>query len=136
MDALIELFAGHTTKKTFKTSKVTLTLRTLTTDEVADVFRRVDLLAVTDVTKAVLSRKLTLAYSIEAINGVDVMAIPEVADLRSKPGNESMSKVDLLAEILGKFDDIVIRNLYTCYDMLVTEHEKSIEALKKDSKAQ
>lgn len=136
MDALIELFAGHTTKITFKTSKVTITMRTLTTDEIADVLRRVDLLAVTDVTKAIISRKLTLAYSIEAINGVDVLSIPEVQDLKKSKGDESLTKVDLLSEILGKFDDVAIRNLYDCYDELSTEHEKSVEALKKDSKAQ
>ena len=132
MDSLIELFSGHTTKRTFKTSKASITLRTLTTDEVADVLRRVDLLAVTDVTKAVMSRKLTLAYSIEAINGVEVLAIPEIQELKKSKGNDALTKVDLLSEVLGKFDDISLRNLFACYEELAVEHEGKVEELKKD----
>ena len=83
-----------------------------------------------DLTKLVITRKYTLAYSLESINGVDVLALPEIQDLRKTKG-ESASKADLLSEILGKFDDLVIRRLYSFYEQLQDAHEKEIEELKK-----
>lgn len=136
MDSLIELFSGKTTKKTFKGKTLSFTLRTLTTDEVADIFRRVELIAVSDVTKSIITRKYTVAYALEEINGVDVLSIPEIQELKKSKGSESLSKVDLLAELLGKFDDIIIQNLYNCYNQLAVEHEKELDSLKKEWTAQ
>lgn len=130
MNSLIDLFAGKTTSKEFTLSNIKFVLRTLTTDELADVFRRTELVAVSDLTKLVITRKYTLAYSLESINGVDVLALPEIQDLRKTKG-ESASKADLLSEILGKFDDLVIRRLYSFYEQLQDAHEKEIEELKK-----
>jgi len=131
MDSLVELFAGHTTKKTFKTSKVSIVLRTLTSDELADVFRRVDLQAISDVTRVLIARKYTLAYSLEQVNGVDVLALPEVQKI-IKNSDTKIAKVDALAELFGSFDDSVLRTLYSAYETLTEEHDKSIEELKKD----
>ena len=131
MDSLIDLFSGHTTKKTFKTSKVSITLRTLTADEIADVFKRVDLQAISDVTKAIVARKYTVAYALEKINGIDVLAIPEIQKIINNEETR-VSKVDAVAEILGKLDDSVLRSMYTAYEQLAEEQDKSVEELKKD----
>ena len=130
MNALIELFSGHTTSKKFSNKNCTFKLRTLTTDELADVLRRTDLVALSDLTKLVVTRKLTLAYALESVNDVDVLALPEIQELRKSKGND-VSKVDLLAEVLGKFDDLTIRTLYSFYEELQEEHEKGLESLKK-----
>lgn len=130
MNSLIDIFGGKTTSKEFKMRNVTFVLRTLTTDELADVLRRLDMVALSDVTKMVMTRKLTLAYALESVNGVDALALPEVKELQSK--NEKATKADLLIEIFGKFDDLAIRNLYSFYEQLQDEHDKDIAELKKD----
>ena len=132
MDALIDLFSAKPIKKTFKSKNFSFVLRTLTTDELADILRRVDMLAISDITKSVLTRKITLAYSLESINGVDIMAIPEVEEIRQKDDNGTIRKEDILLQIFSKFDDVVIRNIYNCYEQLAEEREKELEELKKE----
>ncbi len=132
MNSLIEIFSGQTTSRTFRGKNFTFKLRTLTTDEMAEVLRRTDLIALSEITKAVMVRKLTLAYALESVNDVDVMAIPEIQDLRKSKKDENISKVDLLIEVLGHFDDMTIRTLYGCYEQLQAENEKETLELKKD----
>lgn len=132
MNSLIELFSGQTTSRVFKGKNFSFKLRTLTTDEMTDVLRRTDLVALSDITKTVMIRKLTLAYALEAVNNVDIMAIPEISELRKSKQDQNISKADLLIEVLGKFDDSTIRTLYSCYEQLLDEHDKEALELKKD----
>ena len=132
MNSLIEMFSGKTTSRTYKTSTFSFVLRTLTTDELADVLRRTDIVALSDLTKMVMTRKLTLAYALESINGVDILALPEIQELKKIKNDQSLTKVDLLSELLGKFDELTIRKLYSLYEELSADHEKEIIELKKD----
>lgn len=133
MEKLIDLFKAKTVYKEFKTPALSFKLRTLTTDELADVLRRADFAAVSPEAKLFVAKKVTLAYSLESINNVEILAIPEVVALRDKyqAKNENKTKVDLLSEIIGEFDAEVVDDLYKCYNIAVEESNKSREQLKK-----
>ena len=136
MDKLIDLFQAGTVTKEFKTSKLRFTLRTLTADEIIDVLRRADILSTSEETKVFIAKKLTVAYSLEAVNGVEVLALPEIVRLREKDKEKQTSKVDMLLAVLGDFEADVINDLFYCYNSLVTESNKKREELKKVSVAQ
>lgn len=131
MESLIDLFQAKTTTKEFKSSTISFKLRTLTTDELIDVLRRADLLATSEPTKVFIAKKITLAYALEAVNGVEILAVPEVNKLRENTKDAPISKVDAVLTILGSFDADVIDSLYACYNSLVLENEKKREELKK-----
>lgn len=131
MESLIDLFQAKTTTKEFKSSTISFKLRTLTTDELIDVLRRADLLSTSEPTKVFIAKKITLAYALEAVNGVEILAVPEVNKLRENTKDAPISKVDAVLTILGSFDADVIDSLYACYNSLVLENEKKREELKK-----
>lgn len=133
MESLIDLFQAKSAVKEFKTTNLSFKLRTLTTDELIDVLRRADLVSTSDTTKIFVAKKLTVAYSLEAVNGVEVMALPEIARLRADEKNKDLSKVDLLLQVIGNFDADAIEELYNCYNTLLVENDKKRAELKKAS---
>lgn len=131
MESLVELFQAKQVEKEFKTSKFSFKLRVLSSDELTDVFRRADTIAMSIETKALVIKRYTLAYSLQSINGVDVATFPEVIEIRNKDLKNILSKEDALAQILGKFDDSVLDTLYSCYSSLRDEVAAAREELKK-----
>lgn len=134
MENLIDLFQAKTVVKEFKTNTLTFKLRTLTTDELTDVLRRSDILSTSEDTRVYIAKKVTIAYALESVNGVDVMALSEISRLRSSSEEmKSASKVDLLLKVLGTFDADVITDLYSCYNKMIEENEVERQSLKKAS---
>ena len=136
MEKLIDLFQAGTNVKEFKVNGLSFKMRTITADELIDVLKHADYQSSTPETKFFLAKKMTIAYSLEAINGVEILAIPEVVKLKSDLKDEKLTKADLLMKILGSFDAEVIDTLYDCYNVVVTENNKKREELKKVSVAQ
>ena len=131
MESLVELFQAKQVEKEFKTSKFSFKLRVLSSDELTDVFRRADTIAMSIETKALVIKRYTLAYSLQSINDVDVATFPEVIEIRNKDLKNILTKEDALAQILGKFDDSVLDTLYSCYSSLRDEVAAAREELKK-----
>ena len=136
MEKLIDLFQAGTNIKEFKVSGLSFKMRTLTTDELIDVLKHADYQSSTPETKFFLAKKMTIAYSLESINGVEVLAIPEVVKLKSDLKDAQATKADLLMKIIGSFDAEIIDVLYDCYNRVVEENNKKREELKKVSVAQ
>lgn len=134
MEKLIDLFKAAPLRKEFKTKEFSFILRTLTSEELTSVLKRADLLSTSEDTKIFIAKQLTLAYSLESINGVEVLAIPEIAQMRAK--EKDLDKVDLMMRVLGEFDAETISDLYACYNTVVVENNKKRESLKKDLVAQ
>lgn len=131
MENLIDLFQAKTTTKEFKTPNFSFKLRTLTADELTEVLRRADILSTSNETRVFVAKKLTLAYALESVNGVDVLALPEIAKLRANPEFKDSSKVELLLPLLGAFDADIIEDLYQCYNNALDENTKQRAELKK-----
>jgi hypothetical protein len=131
MESIAELFEAVPVRKEFKNSKLVFKLRTLTADEITDSYKRADLLAITQETRMLIVRRYLIAYSLESINGIDVIAIPEVQKLMKTADNKPVAKEDAVAQILGTFDDSVLESLYRCYSILVEETHNNREELKK-----
>ena len=136
MEKLIDLFQAGTNTKEFKSKNLSFKMRTLTADELLDVFRRADLQSTSPETKIYLAKQITIAYALESINGVEILAIPEIAKLKADLKDEKLTKTDLLLKIIGSFDADTIEDLYKCYNILIAENEKKREELKKDLVAQ
>lgn len=136
MEKLIELFQAGTAVKEFKVQGLAFKMRTLTTDELIEVLKRADYQSTTPETKFFLAKKMTIAYSLESINGVEVLAIPEIVKLKADLKDENLTKADLLMKVIGSFDAEIIDILYACYNLVVEENNKKREELKKVSVAQ
>lgn len=136
MERLVDLFQAGTTVKEFKTKNLSFKMRTLTTDELLDVLRHSDLQSTSTETKIFTAKKMTIAYALESVNGVEILAIPEIAKLRSESKDKDITKQELLLKIIGSFDAELIEDLYNCYDSIVKESNKKREELKKDLVAQ
>ena len=131
MEKLIDLFQAGTNYKEFKAGTLSFKLRTLTTDELLDVLRHADYQTSTPETKFFFAKKMTIAYSLEAVNGVEIMAIPEIVKLKEELKDKDATKVDLLMKVLGAFDADIIEDMYNCYNQLADESNKKREELKK-----
>jgi len=131
MESLAELFQAKQVEKEFKTSKFNFKLRTLSAEELTEVFRRADSIAMSIETKALVVKRFTLAYALTSINGMDIATFPEVIELRNKDLNHVLTKEEALATLLGKFDDTVLDSLYTCYSAMRDEISAAREELKK-----
>ena len=136
MEKLINLFQAGTVVKEFKTKNLSFKMKTLTADELLDVLRHSDLQSTSPETKIFTAKKWTLAYALESVNGIEIMAIPEIAQLRASNKEKEFTKEELLLKILGSFDAELIEDLYQCYDRMVVENNKKREELKKDLVAQ
>ena len=134
MENLIDLFQAKTLTREFKTNTFTFKLRTLTADELTYVLRRADILATSEDTRVYIAKKITIAYALESVNGVDVLALPEINNLKASSEElKSASKVDLMMRVLGTFDADTITDLYNCYNKMIEENEASRQSLKKAS---
>jgi hypothetical protein len=136
MEKLIDLFQAGTTVKEFKTKNLSFKMKTLSTDELLEVLRHADLQSTSQETKIFTAKKLTIAYALESVNGVEILAIPEIAKLRADSKDQNLTKQELLLKVIGSFDAEIIEDLYRCYDSIVQENNKKREELKKDLVAQ
>ena len=123
MRRLIDLLCGVRFETEFDLGSVKVSCQSLWKEEEVEILRRVQGLDYLGQLEAL--KVPTLARTLVKIDGVPLVAFPEIQDILKQ--NKNFQPVDAVEKYLGTFDGGVIDSLYLLYLKLKEERDKERE---------